>query len=113
MVNDGKQTAIVDAVAVVWRVVDAREPVRMFRHGYQSWSPSGWATFGVDEDPSRAEGAIPLVVDMHHADPTVAEPNELRSELVTVLDDGSEDPAARRRLPGRHRARRNLPPAPA
>ena len=41
----------------------------MFRHGYQSWSPSGWATFGVDEDPSRAPGAIPLVVDMHHADP--------------------------------------------
>ena len=78
----------VDSVAVVWRVVDADEPVRMFRHGYQSWSPSGWATFGVDEDPSRTSGAIPLVVDMHHADPQTAEPGELRSEFVTVLDDG-------------------------
>jgi alpha-galactosidase len=92
MVNDGNETAIVDAVAVVWRLVDAREPVRMFRHGFQSWSPSDWATFGADEDPSRAEGAIPLVVDMHHADPTTAERNELRSELMTVLDDESEDP---------------------
>ena len=92
MVNDGEQTAIVDAVAVVWRVVDAREPVRMFRHGFQSWSPSGLGDFGVDEDPSRTPGAIPLVVDMHHADPAIAEPDELRSELVTVLDDGSGDP---------------------
>ena len=64
----------------------------MFRHGYQSWSPSGWATFGVDEDPSRTPGAISLVVDMHHADPAPAEHHELRSELVTVIDDDSTDP---------------------
>jgi alpha-galactosidase len=79
-------------VAGVWRAVDVKDPVRMFRHGYQSWSPSGWAIAGVDEDPSRACGAIPLVVDMHHANPVTAEPGELRSELVTVLDDGSADP---------------------
>jgi len=91
MTNDAGQAAVVDAVAIVWRLVDVQEPVRMFRHGYQSWSPSGWATFGLDEDPSRAEGAIPLVVDMHHADPAIAEPSELRSELVTVLDDASND----------------------
>src|SRR5262245_49031488 len=91
MTNDAGQAAVVDAVAIVWRLVDVQEPVRRFRHGYQSWSPSGWATFGLDEDPSRAEGAIPLVVDMHHADPAIAEPSELRSELVTVLDDASND----------------------
>jgi alpha-galactosidase len=33
-----------------------------------------------------------LVVDMHHADPATAEAHELRSELVTVLDDESDDP---------------------
>src|SRR5262245_49643563 len=92
LINDGDVPATVDAVAVVWRIVDAAEPVRMFRHGYQSWSASGWATFGVDEDPSRTPGAIPLVVDMHHADPAIAETHELRSELVTVLDDQSSDP---------------------
>ena len=55
----------------------------MFCHGYQSWSESRWATIGVDEDPSRTPGAIPLVVDMHSGDPTPAAPGELRSELVT------------------------------
>ena len=64
MRNDNDEVATVDSVAVVWRVLDTTEPVRMFRHGYQSWSPSGWATFGVDEDPSRTSGAISLVVDM-------------------------------------------------
>jgi alpha-galactosidase len=92
MINDGDEAAMVDAVAVVWRIVDVKEPVRMFRHGYQSWSASGWATFGVDEDPSRTPGAVSLVVDMHHADPATAEAHELRSELVTVLDDESRDP---------------------
>jgi alpha-galactosidase len=92
MVNDGDEAATVEAVAVVWRIADAKEPVHIFRHGYQSWSPSGWATFGVHRDPSRAPGAIPLVVDMHHADPALAEVDELRSELVTVLDDESSDP---------------------
>jgi alpha-galactosidase len=92
LLNDGRTAAEVESVAAVWRLVDVREPVRMFRHGYQSWSPSGWATFGVDADPSRTPGAIPLVIDMHHADPAIAQPDELRSELVTVLDDGSTDP---------------------
>jgi len=91
VINDGEEAATVDAVAVVWRMVDAEQPIRMFRHGYQSWSPSGWATFGVDDDPSRAPGTIPLVIDMHHADPATAEVHELRSELVTVLDDGSSE----------------------
>jgi alpha-galactosidase len=92
VVNDGDEAAIVDAVAIVWRVVDVKDPLRMFRHGYQSWSASGWALFGTDVDPSRTQGAIPLVVDMHHADPATAEGGELRSELVTVVDDDSADP---------------------
>jgi alpha-galactosidase len=90
--NEDRRAAAVESVAVVWRTVDVRGAVRMFRHGYQSWSPSGWATFGAEQDPSRTPGAIPLVVDMHHADPATAEPGELRSELVTALVDESDDP---------------------
>src|SRR5436305_8756312 len=92
VVNDSGRAAAVESIALVWRVVDARPPLRMFRHGYQSWSPSGWATFAEDDDPSRAAGAIPLVMDMHHADPSPAEAGELRSELVTALVDDSDDP---------------------
>src|SRR5581483_100318 len=90
--NTGRRVAEVESVAAVFRVVDVAAPVRMFRHGYQSWSASGWATAGDDEDPSRTQGAIPLVIDMHHADPARAAPGELRSELVTALVDGSNDP---------------------
>jgi len=90
--NDRTEPLAVRAARVVWRAVDVTPPVRIFRHGYQSWSHSGWATLGVDDDPSRAKDAIPLVVDMHHADPSPAAPGELRSELVTVLADGSDDP---------------------
>lgn len=74
-----------------WRVVDVVQPLLMFCHGYQSWSESRWRTVGVDEDPSRTSGAIPLVVDMHSGDPTPAAPGELRSELVTMLRDGSDE----------------------
>src|SRR6516162_88517 len=61
--------------------------MRMFCHGYQSWSESTWRTVGVDEDPSRAPGAIPAVVDAFGGDPNPAAPGELRSHLVTVFDD--------------------------
>jgi alpha-galactosidase len=63
----------------------------MFCHGYQSWSESCWRTVGVDEDPSRTPGAIPLVVDMHSGDPSIAAPNELRSELVTAFRESRDD----------------------
>ena len=63
----------------------------MFCHGYQSWSESCWRTIGVDEDPSSAPGAIPLVIDMHSGDPTPAAPGELRSELVTALRESRDD----------------------
>ncbi|MEY2570650.1 MAG: hypothetical protein QOE63_1000, partial [Acidimicrobiaceae bacterium] len=85
--NRGDEPVALDAVAVTWRLVDARPPVRMLRHGYQSWSPTSVATFGIDSDPSRVDGAHWLTIGMHHADPAVAAPTELRSELVTALRD--------------------------
>jgi alpha-galactosidase len=74
--------------------VEHRGPVRMFRHGYQSWSACDVAIFGVDDDPSRSNPTgIELVQGVHHADQRTAAAGELRSEFVTVLrDDG--DPAA-------------------
>ena len=82
----------------------------MLRHGYQSWSPTGVATFGVDQDPTRSTGVRSLPIGMHHADWAHAEDGELRSELVTALrdDDGRR---ARRRVPRRMGARRHLPGA--
>ncbi len=78
-----------DAVARVHRIHDVAGALRIFRHGYQSWSACGVATFGVDVDPSRATGSRALSRGMHHADPQVTEPGELRSEAVTALgDDG-------------------------
>ena len=78
----------VDAVAVVL-ALDALEPLRVLRHGYQSWSPTAVATFRVDQDPTRADGVRSLPIGMHHADWAPAEPDELRSELVNALRDDS------------------------
>jgi len=77
----------VDAVAIVARLEGALEPLRVLRHGYQSWSPTAVATFRVDQDPTRAEGVRSLPIGMHHADWGIAEDGELRSELVTALRD--------------------------
>ncbi len=87
--NRGDAPVAVDAVAVVARLVDVVEPLRMLRHGYQSWSPTAAATFRVDQDPTRAEGVRSLPIGMHHADWEVAEDGELRSELVTALRDAT------------------------
>ncbi|MEY2589695.1 MAG: alpha-galactosidase [Acidimicrobiaceae bacterium] len=92
LANRGDASVAVDAVALVHRVVEAGPPLRMFRNGYQSWSPTGMATFGVDRDPSLAEGAPALAIGMHHADQSPAAAGELRSELFTVLTDSSGDP---------------------
>ena len=86
--NRGDTPVAVDAVAVVL-ALDASEPLRVLRHGYQSWSPTAAATFRVDQDPTRTEGVRSLAIGMHHADWGPAEPDELRSELVTVLRDVS------------------------
>jgi alpha-galactosidase len=86
--NRGDSPAAVDAVAVVF-ALDALEPLRVLRHGYQSWSPTAAATFRVHQDPTRVEGVRSLSIGMHHADWAHAEPEELRSELVTVLRDAT------------------------
>src|SRR5579859_1710215 len=63
---------------------------RVFRNGYQSWSPSDVATFGTDRDPSwRADNSF--FQGAHHADArTVANEYGLRSEWVTVISDDSD-----------------------
>lgn len=87
--NQGDSTVWVRSVAAVLQVVEPSPPVRMFRHGYQSWTPTGVATFGVDADPSTRAG-FEFLQAVHHADQrTVTAPDELRSEWVTVLADGA------------------------
>lgn len=83
--NDSAAPARLRRVGLVWDPAALGDgPLRMFRHGYQSWSPSGVATFGVDEDPSvRAD--FEFLQAVHHADQRTAAPGELRSEGVTLL----------------------------
>ena len=90
--NAGDEPIAVDAVALGWRIHEADRPLRMFRHGYQSWSPSGVAVLGIDRDPSRARGSLAMARGVHHADAAVAGPGELRSEWVTVLGAGIQAP---------------------
>lgn len=81
------------SVAIVLRVVDGRGPLRMFRHGYQSWSPCDVAVFGHDHDPSLAEGSLELVRGVHQADQrVVTDSDEIRSEWFTVLVDDRGEP---------------------
>ena len=73
-------------VSIVWDAGPAGDDPRIFRHGYQSWSPSAVARLGIDLDPSATPGSPSLIRGMHHADPDpVTDPHELRSELVTVV----------------------------
>jgi alpha-galactosidase len=84
--NASDRPVRVRSVAVVFAVVDAVEPVRLFRHGYQSWSPTGVATLGLDRDPSTIAD-FEFLQAAHHADQRRAPDGELRSELVTLLRD--------------------------
>lgn len=84
--NTTPQPIAVERVQLRWKVV-GQPQIRMFRHGYQSWSASGGATFGTAIDPSRTPGSLALVRGMHHADPAIAGLGELRSELVTIVAD--------------------------
>lgn len=87
--NRGDGPVDLRAVRLVFAVDRADGPLRCFRHGYQSWSPSAVATLGVDRDPSLGAPVPRLVRDTHHADGNVAEEGELRSEMVTVLADAT------------------------
>ena len=91
--EDGGTARMVRSASVVYRLIDVTGPLRMFRHGYQSWSPCGTAVFGVDRDPSLAPGSLELLTGVHQADQRqVSDPDELRSEWVTVLVDDTEVP---------------------
>jgi alpha-galactosidase len=82
--NRGDRPVRLRAVSLVVRLHDLVEPLRIFRHGYQSWSPSGVATFGVDQDPSR-QANLPFVQGIYHADDRQVGEGELRSEWCTAL----------------------------
>ena len=79
------------AVGIEWDAGPAGDDPRIFVNGYQSWSPLGWRRIGVDHDPSRA-GALDFLRNVHHADPAVFAPHELRSEMAAVLDLGPGRP---------------------
>ena len=89
LANHGDRPVTIDAVAVVAPLSGVVEPLRVLRHGYQSWSPTAAATFRVDHDPTRVDGVRSLAIGMHHADWSPAEELELRSELVTALRDAT------------------------
>jgi alpha-galactosidase len=78
----------VRSVEVRLHLTEGAAPVRVWRHGYQSWSESSVATLGVDEDPSRTEGSIRLSRGMHHAAEAVTPAGELRSEAVVLIQAG-------------------------
>ena len=89
LANRGDRPVRVRSVSLVFALTGASGPVRMFRNGYQSWSPSTTGVLGVDTDPSlRAD--FEFLQAVHHADQRRARPGELRSEWVTVLADGSD-----------------------
>jgi len=88
LANRSDRAVTVRSVAIVF-TLSAVGPVRMWRHGYQSWSPSGVARLGVDRDPS-VHGGVEVLRAAHHADQReVTDPYELRSEWVTALGDAS------------------------
>jgi alpha-galactosidase len=84
--NETRAPISVDRVALVG-TFRTRGAVRVFSHGYQSWTASGMVVLGVDPDPSRTADSLALVRGMHHADAAVADAGELRSELVTAIAD--------------------------
>jgi len=84
--NRGDSVVRVRSVSVVLGLFGVAEPLRMFRNGYQSWSPTGVATFGVDVDPST-KANFEFMQAVHHADQHRAIDGELRSEWVTLLAD--------------------------
>ena len=88
MANHGDWPVTVRSVAVVHTIAVDGE-LRMFRHGYQSWSQTNLVHPGVDVDPSSVN-TIELYTMMHHADQRTTTPEQLRSELVTVLADDAD-----------------------
>ncbi|HEX5613528.1 MAG TPA: glycoside hydrolase family 36 protein [Acidimicrobiia bacterium] len=83
--NAAQEPVAIDAVGIVWDEAVPAGPTAVVVHGYQSWSPTRLAHLGLDEDPSHTPGTFPMLRSAYHADPSVTERGELRSEQVTVL----------------------------
>lgn len=81
--NDGPAAAV-RSVRATWDLGPSAGPVRVFCHGWQSWSACRTAVLGVDRDPATPE-VHPLRRQLQHADPEPAEPGELRSEGVVLI----------------------------
>lgn len=93
LARDDARPQSVRSASLVFRVVDVAGQLRMLRHGYQSWSPSDVAIFGVDRDRSLAPGSIEMIRAINQADQrTVDVEDELRSEWFTVLVDDTNQP---------------------
>ncbi len=91
--RDDAAPQAIRSASMVFRVVEVAGRLRMLRHGYQSWSPSDVAVFGVDEDRSRIPGSIELIRAINQADQRVVDvEDELRSEWLTVLVDDTNEP---------------------
>lgn len=99
--NTGDHPAAVDQIALVFTLPEVRFPLRLFRNGYQSWSVTDSAAFGLDTDPSVVD-TLPFLRDMHHADREPAAGGDLRSEQVTVLADHDGKLALVGFIGGRH-----------
>lgn len=86
--NGGSTAVAVRAVAIECEVRSLVGPLRMLRHGYQSWSPCDVAVVGVDVDPSsHHDDGFATFRAGYHADGRRVGAGEIRSEWVTVLAD--------------------------
>lgn len=85
--NRGDRPVRVRRISVELSVGGAHGPVRMFRHGYQSWSACDTAVVGHHVDPSNLSRTFESFQGAHHADQRAAAPGEIRSEWVTALVD--------------------------
>ena len=84
MANRSDTPLHIRSISLVLALIEAQEPVRMFRNGYQSCSPTGVATFGVDVDPSTMAN-FEFVQATQHADQHRALDGELRSECLRII----------------------------
>jgi alpha-galactosidase len=86
--NGDDRPRAVDRVQLRFRL-ESDGPVRMFRHGYQSWSACGSVPVGAHIDESLGSPAPPGAFRAtFHADSDPVATGTSRSELVTVLADG-------------------------
>ncbi len=91
--NSGAEARRVRSVALLQPLGRPAEPLRMFRHGLQSWSVVDVATFGTTRDPSWQSTLPDVFHAAHNADERpVNHANEIRSEGVTVLRRGDTEP---------------------